>query len=274
MGHESSIGSPHELIAPNGGGGAEIGSRAEKEGGVMAAEAEEKARGVQAGGVDVGCEGVSSPWAIYKRSMSERPLLTKSVTAAVVSALGEIAASALRPSAPPPPVPPLPGGLRQALVAAEGWPGVGPGAGVPGAPPSLLRRTAAFALFGLVLNGPLFHWWYGALERAAARRRKPGDPPGGAGDIAFKIALDRFLLTPPYLAITLASLRLLQGLGVKRSLREMRALYRGVLFTNWKVWTIAQLVNFKLVPVEFRPVFANFVACWWNVYLSLLSPRK
>lgn len=67
------------------------------------------------------------------------------------------------------------------------------------------------------------------------RRRKPGDPPGGTGDIAFKVALDRFVLTPPYLAITLATLRLLQGLGVKRSLGETRALYKGVLFTNWKV---------------------------------------
>lgn len=92
-----------------------------------------------------------------------RPLLTKSVTAAVVSALGEIAGSALRPSAPP-----LPPGSGSALVAATGRPGVGPGAGAPGAP-SLLRRTAAFAFFGLVLNGPVFHWWYGALERAAAR---------------------------------------------------------------------------------------------------------
>lgn len=33
----------------------------------------------------------------------------------------------------------------------------------------MLRRTAAFAFFGFVLNGPVFHWWYGALERAAAR---------------------------------------------------------------------------------------------------------
>lgn len=77
------------------------------------------------------------------------------------------------------------------------------------------------------------------------RRRKPGDPPGGTGDVAFKVALDRFLLTPPYLAITLASLRLLQGLGAKRSLGETRALYKGVLFTNWKVgvWLSTRCCN-------------------------------
>lgn len=91
---------------------------------------------------------------------TRRPLLTKSVTAAVVSALGEMIGSAIRRPAPNPHprlAPPLPigvgaGGGEVAVVA-----------------PSLLRRTAAFALFGLVLNGPVFHWWYGALEKAAAR---------------------------------------------------------------------------------------------------------
>ncbi|CAN0446354.1 unnamed protein product, partial [Ectocarpus sp. 12 AP-2014] len=166
---------------------------------------------------------LSSPWALYKRSMSERPLLTKSVTSALVSALGELMGSALRSSPPPP----LPVGAGTAL-AVKGRVGAGQGTGT--AAPGLLRRTAAFAIFGLLVNGPVFHWWYGALERAAARRRKAGELPGGAGDITFKVAVDRFLMTPPYLAITLASLRLLQGLGAKRSIGETSALYRGVLF--------------------------------------------
>ncbi|CAM9907311.1 unnamed protein product, partial [Scytosiphon promiscuus] len=187
----------------------------------------------------------ASLWTAYKRSMSERPLLTKSITAATVSALGEVVGSALRR---PPPPPSLPLGAGTALVVK------GRG-GAAAAAPGLLRRTVAFAFFGFVLNGPVFHWWYGALERASARLRKAGEPPGGAGDIAFKLALDRFVITPPYLAFTLVSLRLLQGLGASRSIRETRALYRGVLLMNWKVWTIAQLVNFKIIPVEFRPVF-------------------
>ncbi|CAN0226301.1 unnamed protein product, partial [Hapterophycus canaliculatus] len=145
-----------------------------------------------------------------------RPLLTKSVTAATVSAVGEIVGSALRR---PPAPPSLPVGTGTAL-AVKGRGGA--------AAPGLLRRTAAFAFFGFVMNGPVFHWWYGAL-------RKAGNPPGGAGDIAFKLALDRFLITPPYLVFTLVSLRLLQGLGVSRSIRETKALYRGVLLMNWKV---------------------------------------
>lgn len=70
--------------------------------------------------------------------------------------------SALRSSPPPP----LPVGAGTAL-AVKGRAGAGQGTGT--AAPGLLRRTAAFAIFGLLVNGPVFHWWYGALERAAAR---------------------------------------------------------------------------------------------------------
>lgn len=47
--------------------------------------------------------------------------------------------------------------------------------------------------------------------------------------------MDRFVLTPPYLAVTLVSLNLLQGFGVERSIRDAQAMYVGALITNWKV---------------------------------------
>lgn len=86
--------------------------------------------------------------------------MTKSVTAAVVAAFGEMIGSAMRPSPDLRPAPSLPTGV-----------GAGGGA-VAEVAPGLLRRTVAFAIFGLVLNGPVFHWWYGALEKAAARCEK------------------------------------------------------------------------------------------------------
>lgn len=242
----------------------------------------------------VGCS--RSLWAMYQQAVSERPILTKSITAAVVSAFGEVVGSALKTSSSITKESNLllvsntsSRGLSSSLAEIASGGGMatgaersgdgGGGVGVGGivvesrSRPGLLRRTAAFAIFGLLINGPLFNWWYGALERIAARCRKPGRRPGNAREVALKVALDRLLLTPPYLAVTLVVLRLLQGQGLRRSARETRALYRGVLITNWKVWTLAQLINFNLVPVEFRPIFGNLVACWWNIYLSLISNK-
>lgn len=38
-----------------------------------------------------------------------------------------------------------------------------------------------------------------------------------------------------------------------------------------QVWTVAQAVNFQVVPLEYRVLFGNMVALWWNIYLSLAS---
>ncbi|CAM9153587.1 unnamed protein product [Laminaria digitata] len=229
---------------------------------------------------------------MYQRSMAERPLLTKSVTAAIVSVIGQLIGSALRASsssALPPTLSPsssspaYTSAQASALVVKAGAAaGVGGNAGgvggvgveVVGASPGLLRRVAAFAIFGLCVKGPVFHWWYRALDKVAARRRKADESPGGPRDIAFKLAMDRFVLTPPYLVITFAGLGLLQGFGVERSMREAKGLYLGALATNWTVCTLTQLFNFKVVPLEYRPIFGNCVACWWSIYLSLLSDNN
>jgi hypothetical protein len=38
--------------------------------------------------------------------------------------------------------------------------------------------------------------------------------------------------------------------------------------TNWYLWIPAQLINFGLVPMQFRVLFSNVVALFWNTYLS------
>lgn len=43
------------------------------------------------------------------------------------------------------------------------------GVRLAGGSPGLLRRVVAFAIYGLVVTGPVFHWWYKLLERVAAR---------------------------------------------------------------------------------------------------------
>jgi hypothetical protein len=34
------------------------------------------------------------------------------------------------------------------------------------------------------------------------------------------------------------------------------------------VWTPAQIINFKYVPLNFRVLFASAVALGWNAYLA------
>ncbi len=86
-----------------------------------------------------------------------------------------------------------------------------------------------------------------------------------------KLGLDRLLLTPPFLAFTLIYLQFTQTLDMSQTMRNVKNQYAAALFMNWKIWTPAQVVNFTVVPVDYRVLFGNMVALWWNIYLSLVS---
>ena len=50
--------------------------------------------------------------------------------------------------------------------------------------------------------------------------------------------------------------------------------YVATVLVNWKIWTIPQIINFNLVPVEFRVLFGNLVALVWNYYLASTKKKE
>ena len=43
--------------------------------------------------------------------------------------------------------------------------------------------------------------------------------------------------------------------------------------TNWMMWIPAQIINFALVPLQYRVLVANVVALAFNTYLSWASHK-
>ena len=62
-----------------------------------------------------------------------------------------------------------------------------------------------------------------------------GMPSNSPSGLASRLALDRFLMTPPFLVTTLAGLHFLQHLDPKGALKHMRMIFWGALVMNWKV---------------------------------------
>jgi protein Mpv17 len=52
---------------------------------------------------------------------------------------------------------------------------------------------------------------------------------------------------------------------------KVRALLWPTLTRHWRVWPWAQMINFSMVPPQFRVLFGNAIAFFWNAYLSYLS---
>lgn len=63
-----------------------------------------------------------------------------------------------------------------------------------------------------------------------------------------------------YLLFVLLSFRLLG-----------QQIFVSLLTASRKVWTPAQIINFTYVPLNFRVLFASFVALGWNAYLAACS---
>ena len=45
------------------------------------------------------------------------------------------------------------------------------------------------------------------------------------------------------------------------------------LITNYKIWPVAQTLNFTFVPMQHRVGFVQIVAIFWNAYLSWMANK-
>lgn len=128
-----------------------------------------------------------------------------------------------------------------------------------------VMRTARMTIIGLAMVGPTLHYWYGYLHR-----RFPGI---AARTVALRVAGDQFLFAPIFLAAILAAIFTLSGIPDSYP-DHMRNNYVEALVVNWGIWIPVQFINFRFIPAQHAVLFANFVALFWNSYLSWSAHRE
>jgi hypothetical protein len=185
--------------------------------------------------------------ASYKSALRNSPLQTKALTSLVIGLLGELLGAYLR---------------RRKFLATYKF-------ASPASAPRLVdfKRLGIFGFYGLAITGPFFHWWYGSLEKFVRNQNIEGN----GAQVATKILLDRLVMTPPFLLFTLFYMQGMLTMQPKQTVEGVKRAYPTALALNWKVWTVAQFVNFQYVPLDYRVLFGNAVAFWWNCYLSLIN---
>lgn len=167
----------------------------------------------------------------YQWQLRERPLMTKALTSAIISAAGEALGSWLK-------------GSKQSFM-------------------QILRRIGVFFVYGLCIAGPFFHWWYATLDKYTKGLGLPR-----ILTFIIQLAVNQLVMTPAMLLVTLAFLQLSQTTHFGSIVRNVKNAFVGALYTNWRVWTVAQAINFQVVPLDYRVLFGNVVALWWNIVLS------
>lgn len=171
----------------------------------------------------------------YLVLLKKYPILTKSITSGILSALGNLLSQTL-----------------EARKKAKNGNEIDPAA------------AARFAIYGLFITGPVSHYFYQLMEVWM--------PSTDPYCIVKRLLLDRLFFAPAFLLLFYFVMNILEAKGWADFEKKMRGSYWTALKMNWKVWTPFQFININFVPVQFRVLFANMIALFWYAYLA--SVRK
>ncbi|CAN0391400.1 unnamed protein product, partial [Laminaria digitata] len=193
--------------------------------------------------------------AAYLRALDNRPLSTKVITSGVICGVGDIMAQALA-------FKPAPGQVFTMGAFAKAVE---------------LQRFAIYGVIGALWIAPVVHYWFDLLESVM---KSPKGPPktfaGKMGKALKMVSLDQTIGAPVVNAgfmflFTFATAVCTGTQGVqasRKSLDMVRGSIWSTLLVCWKIWPVANLINFAFVPANLRVLFMNFVGLGWNIYLS------
>lgn len=81
------------------------------------------------------------------------------------------------------------------------------------------------------------------------------------------------LLQKVFIGSFFASLGFLEGKTPAQVEKKLRDDLPSTVRSNWVLWVPANFFNFRMVPVPLQVAFSNFVALFWNTYVSFVSNR-
>lgn len=83
-----------------------------------------------------------------------------------------------------------------------------------------------------------------------------------------KVGIDQLIFAPICLAMLVSILSYMQDRNVQMIEHKLKTQYKDILIANYYVWPWVQIVNFRLVPLNYQVLFTQTVAFLWNIYIS------
>ncbi|CAG9333391.1 unnamed protein product [Blepharisma stoltei] len=127
-------------------------------------------------------------------------------------------------------------------------------------------RYLKLSLFGGFYLGPILHNWYGLLAVLF--------PQKGVVSTVKKVFLDQTLFSSFVICSFFTAVPLMNNAGLSAGVTKIKEDFWEALKMNWRIWPLAMVINFNFVPLHFQVLFVNFVALFWNSYLSYVTNLK
>ncbi|KAJ9668522.1 hypothetical protein H2201_001163 [Coniosporium apollinis] len=156
-----------------------------------------------------------------------------------------------------------------ALDRKNPWP---PGGIIPDSknlpPPFDFERLVRFMSYGFIM-APVQHKWFGFLAKTFPVTKLAGTLPA-----LKRVAFDQFLFAPCGLACFFTFMTVAEGGGKRAVQRKFQDVYVPALKANYLVWPAVQILNFRVMPIQFQIPFVSTVGIAWTAYLSLTNSSE
>jgi hypothetical protein len=190
----------------------------------------------------------SQAWGVYKEMLRTDPILTKSLTSSSMMTVSDAICQKLVMSNTKPNTKDVP--VDSAL-----------------APRLDYSRMLQVAITGFVWSGPIQHWWFATLNKMVTIQ----DP---ILRLMVNLFFDSMIFSPLTISGYFTVRSILEGSGFKGAYDKLSTRLFSTVKGAWKFWPVVNIVNFSVVPLQFRVLYSNILSLFWTGYLTLINSKK
>ncbi len=138
------------------------------------------------------------------------------------------------------------------------------------------KRNLRIGMVGLLFAGPIYTCWYEILMPNIVLKQMPKYFPRMKNfsynkNLFTMIFIDQTLFSVFFIASFFMLMSLSQSGKIEDGVNNVKNHLKDTVIVNWQIWPGAQALNFTIVPLRYRVLFANLVGLMWDCYLSYVQ---
>lgn len=130
-------------------------------------------------------------------------------------------------------------------------------------------RSLQVGLLGVMMNGFFLIHWYRYLDTFIGHSRKSNI------GVAMKIIADQSIYAPFAIVSFFSFVSITRGtswIEIRESFKHcINNKFVQTYLTDCAMWPLANIINFRMIPLIYRPAFTGCAQLLWQTYLSLVS---
>jgi len=135
-------------------------------------------------------------------------------------------------------------------------------------PPFDFERLLRFVGYGFMI-APVQFKWFQVLGKVF-----PIAKGNALGPALKRVVFDQLIFAPAGLVVFFTAMTVAEGGRKQAVLHKLQDMYVPTLKANYILWPAVQILNFRVIPIQFQLPFVSSVGIAWTAYLSLTNASE